>query len=295
MLVSKRQRLLTASVNRGRSLDFRLSRQRKLKKSQNWLKAQQLRRKRSILKPVCLILAQFTAATLILLGGYLALSACSWFELRQVQITGVNHLSRLDILSAAGLGLHSNLLNIKPPAAEEGIRALPWVSGVSVSRVLPDQINIQVEEEIPRAVGLIDGCLFYLNKNLKPFAPFVYDEKFSLPVISGLSRADFLHESQETEEALARGSRLLQMLENWTDPLLGELSQLEFDGQMGMKAAFANIPAAVKTGVNFDERKYKMLQQVLLDLAARGEMDRALSIDITGDKRIIVRLGQQEQ
>jgi hypothetical protein len=229
---------------------------------------------------------------LILLGGYLALYHSGCFGLRQVQISGVNHLSRLDILSAAGLGLHSNLLNIKPPAAEAGIRALPWVSGVSVSRVLPDQINIQVKEEIPHAIGLIDGQLFYLNRDLKPFAPFVYDEKFSLPVISGLSRADFLNESQETEESLARGNYLLRMLEERPDPLLGALSQLEFEGPVGMKISFANLPATIRTGVNFDERKYKMLQQVLLDLAARGEMNKTLLIDITGDKRIIVRLGQ---
>jgi hypothetical protein len=293
MLVLKRQRLLTVGVHQGRGLDFRLSRQRrKTRKGQSWLSAQQLRRWRRILKPVCLVLAQFMAVTLVLLGGYLALYHGGWFGLRQVRITGVNHLSRLDILSAAGLGLHSSLLNINPPAAEAGIMALPWVSGVSVSRVLPDQINIRVEEEIPHAIGLIDGQLFYLNKNLTPFAPFVYDEKFSLPVISGLSRADFLNESQETEEALARGGRLLRMLEEHPDPLLDKLSQLEFAGQVEMKVSFANLPATIKTGVNFDERKYKMLQQVLSDLAARGEINKALLIDITGDKRIIVRLGQ---
>ena len=248
---------------------------------------------RGLFAPVGKVALMLGLTALLLLSAYAGLSRASWFELRQVEITGASHLSRLDILSAAGLGMHTNLLSLKPAQAEAGIRELPWIDQVKVERGLPDRIKINVSEHAPYAIGLIEGELFYLNRFLKPFAPFAYDQPPDLPVVSGLSRAELMDEDEDLEELLRRGREILSLLSKEADPAWGMVSQLDLSREDGIKLVFDKIPATIKVNLDFNEFGLSALRRAINDLRQRGELSRALLLDMTGDKQLIVRLGQE--
>ncbi|MDR1397947.1 MAG: FtsQ-type POTRA domain-containing protein [Desulfarculales bacterium] len=286
---------LSARITRAQDLDSRLNRQksaRRVLRSENetgiarrfWLRA---------VDPAVKLVFMLALSGVLLLCGYVGLARSSWFDLREIKITGARHLSRLDILSAGGLGSHTGLLNMKPALVEAGIREnLPWINEVKIRRSLPDSIVIHVVEEIPYAVGLIDEQWFYLNHDLKPFAPYDYRHGYDLPVISGLSRAELLAEDQELEDLLIQARELLDKAADLDLELTGKVSQLEINKNKGMIMAFAKIPAAVVLGSNFNGRRFNHFQQIIRDLADRDELSGLLLMDLSQEKIVIVRLEQ---
>jgi cell division protein FtsQ len=286
---------LGARMTRAKDLDIRLNHRKSARNTPRgenetgiakylWMK---------VIDPAAKLVFMLALSGILLLCGYVGLAQSSWFDLREIKITGAKHLSRLDILSAGGLGAHTNLLNMKPALVEAGIREnLPWINEVKISRSLPGSIVVDVVEETPYAVGLIDEQWFYLNRSLKPFAPYDYQHGYDLPVISGLSRADLLAEDRELEDLLVQAGELLEKTSALDLELIGKVSQMEINKNKGMIMAFANIPAAVVLGLNFNTKRLDHFQRIVRDLADRGELSRLLLMDLSQEKIVIVRLGQ---
>ena len=298
MLFSKRNhKLLNARMQRAQSLNSRLVQQKSVRRGPKdkqgpgiiklfWLKA---------LDPAIKLVFIAATATLLLLGGYVGLAHSSLFELRKVTISGSAHLSRLDILSAGKLGTHTNLISLKPALVEDSIREnLPWISHVKIERQMPNSINIIVVEQVPFAIGLIDEKWFYLNSDLKPFAPFTFNDELNLPVITGLSRKELLDEDTDMEEMLVQARVLLEGMPQELLDITGQISQIDINKAKGLQFVFANVPATLKIGFNFNEVKQRALKQVLYDLAQRNELYKALLIDLSQEKMTIVRLGQEK-
>ncbi len=291
----RRQKKLNARLQLGQALDARLGKQR-AKRQQKRSEAGAARKfLLSLFMPLFKLAFILAVSGALLLGAYAGLAHSSWFSLKHVQINGATHLSRLDILSAAGLGLHTNLINLKPMEVEAGISELPWIQQVSVERILPNKVLINVVEQAPYAIGLIEGQLFLLNQSLKPFAPFIparNQELASLPVVSGLSRAEFIQEDEELEELLNYGKSILTI--TGQNSLLGALSQIDLNRISGIKLVFEHVPATIKIGDDFSKEKFEALVKVASDLKQRGELRRAVLIDLTLDKSVTVRLGQDK-
>ncbi len=52
-------------------------------------------------------------------------------------------------------------------------------------------------------------------------------------------------------------------------------------------------PATVRLGLEGFPSRLERLQRVLADLRERGELGRALLIDLTPERRVVVRLGRE--
>ncbi|HXH69418.1 MAG TPA: FtsQ-type POTRA domain-containing protein [Pyrinomonadaceae bacterium] len=100
----------------------------------------------------------FSAGILFCLGfllfmGYRTGTAAAFFDVKTVDIRGINKIPKEDIekiarASAEKLGvLNADLKEIK-----DGIEKFTLVKSVVVSRVLPDGIRVDVNERVPRAV-----------------------------------------------------------------------------------------------------------------------------------------------
>jgi cell division protein FtsQ len=290
-----RQNRLSAGIRQAKELGSHLRRQksaRRPSKSEGLLPAAE-KACRQALSPALKLIFILLSSAIILLGGYTGLAQSSWFDLRAIEVIGANHLSRLDILSAGGLGSHTSLITLRPSQVEAGIREnLPWIDQVRVSRRLPNKIVIEVTEQKPYAIGLIDGQWFYLNQGLKPFAPYDHTASYNLPVICGLSRAELLSEDQETEDLLLQAGEVLREAEKMDQTLSGSVSQIEINKEQGIMMVFDKLPAPVLLGFNIGPKHFEVLQQIIKDLADRGELARALFVDISQEKAAIVRLEQ---
>jgi cell division septal protein FtsQ len=229
----------------------------------------------------------------LLLASYFALALGPMFKVREVEVSGANYVSRLELLQAAGIGSDTSLLSLSTAKAAEGVRELPWVRMARVERLLPHGVRIAIEERQPAWLAVAEGGLFYLDATMRPFAPARADHEGDLPVVSGLTRADLVKPDEETLELLDVAQRLHAGLPAATVASLGGLSEIHLDRVWGLSVVFNNLPATVRLGLTGFETRWGRLDKVVEDLRARGELMRATLIDLDNDRRAVVRLGRE--
>jgi cell division septal protein FtsQ len=79
-------------------------------------------------------------------------------QISQIQVQGQHRVGSEEILARAGLRKGNNLLALSLDQAAKRILDLAWIKDVSISRVFPDRVVIQVEEYQPAArIQLGDG------------------------------------------------------------------------------------------------------------------------------------------
>lgn len=97
--------------------------------------------------------------TLVVLGllalvaaGY-AVERSSLVALQEIQIDGTDRLAPEDVRDAAALELGTSTVRLRLGAAEDRVRELPLVRDVSIHRVDPLTVRIDVQERVPILVA----------------------------------------------------------------------------------------------------------------------------------------------
>lgn len=81
------------------------------------------------------------------------LSRSSVFHARGIVVSGGAHLSRVEIVTTAGVSMESNVLWLDETAAELRLEAEPWVAAADVRVSFPWTIEIEVVERVPVAIA----------------------------------------------------------------------------------------------------------------------------------------------
>lgn len=82
---------------------------------------------------------------------------------RRIEVTGLRHLSRQQVLDLAGFGDAGSIFLVTPDRAESELRGDPYVRSVSVRATLPDRVVIDLVEWEPLAVVTRAGDRYLLN------------------------------------------------------------------------------------------------------------------------------------
>lgn len=85
------------------------------------------------------------------------------FEVTTLQVSGVQNAPRLAIYSAVLDGRTNSMLAIDLDEVRERLRENPWIADASVSRHLPDTLNIVVQERKPVAIWQHQGRLSVID------------------------------------------------------------------------------------------------------------------------------------
>jgi hypothetical protein len=249
---------------------------------------------RGLIKRVLGMAAFMAFSGALLLATYFALVLGPFFKVREVGVEGATYVSRLELLKAADIGSDTSLLSLSVSKATEGVRELPWVISAKVERLPPHSVRITITERRPAWLAVADeGGVFYLDEAMRPFAPARSDHEANLPVVSGLTRADLVKPDEEILELLDTAQHMYASLPMATATALGDLSEIHLDRVWGLSVVFNNLPATVRLGFAGFETRWARLAKVVLDLKARGELMRAILIDLDNDRRAVVRLGRE--
>jgi cell division protein FtsQ len=108
----------------------------------------------------------------------------------QVTVTGLAHLTRQQVVQAAGLDGSASVLVVDGDSIRRDLERLPWVRAASVQPLLPDRVAIAIEEWSPAAVYRNGpaGKLVYLNDQGTALAPA--PAAGTLPVVQGGGAGD---------------------------------------------------------------------------------------------------------
>lgn len=229
----------------------------------------------------------------LLLGAYVALAQGSYFSVREARVLGTGHLSRLQVLRAAGIGADSSLLALKVGLIQQRVQALPWVKSASVRRRLPGLVEIAITEHRPVYLAMVPGGVWYLDRDYAPFARLAGGPYPDLPILTGLSEAELRDPDPDVIKLLSRAKLFLdgRLTPRGISPK--DLSEVHLDRVWGLSLVYNGLGAVLRLGRENPGAQLARLAGVLQDLKSRGELKRARIIDLSQERAVIVRLAKE--
>ena len=123
---------------------------------------------------------------LILIGIILAiLFSTSLFNIETINVSGNTIVSSEEIISLSGIQKHSNLFRINKSGAIANLKTNAYVEDVFISRKLPNQINIEIEERVPKYMLQFADSYLYVNN--QGYMLEISNEKLNIPILIGIS------------------------------------------------------------------------------------------------------------
>ncbi|MFO7300903.1 MAG: FtsQ-type POTRA domain-containing protein [Acidobacteriota bacterium] len=237
--------------------------------------------------------ARLRAAALVLLvmagagWGVNRVLASDLFVVQTVTIRGNRHLSAEEI-EALVIGLRGErVFAVDFETYRRRVLASPWVEQVSLARVLPATIVIDVVERTPMALARLDQVLYLVDSTGNIIDEYHAEyREFDLPLVDGLLEAAADAPAAGDPERAALLTALFADLEA-RPALRSRLSQVDVSNPRDVAVLLDDDPAWLHLGKErFEERlqRYLDLRPALQDRF--GAMDY---VDLRFDERVYVR------
>jgi cell division protein FtsQ len=209
-----------------------------------------------------------------------------------IQISGISHLSRRELLSVFGSDIGRNIFFVPLKERRADLERLPWVGHATVMRLLPNQLRISIVERVPIAflrnggsIGLVDadGVLLSMPPGM------MAAKHYSFPVVSGITAQDSL-------PVRAARMRLYQQFINDLDAggtkISEQISEVDISDPEDVRAL---LPAEgsdilVHFGDGQFLHRYSLYQQHLADW--RRQYPRLASVDMRFDNQVVLEMAK---
>ena len=162
---------------------------RKAISKQERIKAKKRKRIKRIIK--------WTTLLLIIGGGTAFALTSPIFNIKEIQVTQNNRVATETITSLSGLNTEMNIFRFLSSTIEKQIKENPYVEEVKIKRILPNKVQIEIKERIPRFCVQVLNSLAYMNS--QGYILEISEQKLDLPVIKGISTP---------QEQIVEGNRL---------------------------------------------------------------------------------------
>jgi cell division protein FtsQ len=144
------------------------------------------------------------------------------FEVQHFIYEPTSHVDDEALRELLAIAPGTNILACDLPELSERIAAHPWVAQATITRNLPDTLEIRVVEHEPEAIILAER--FYLvDGDGKPFKPVERGERGELPVITGIDREQLREDREAATREIADALAVIRLYQSKQRPRLGEI------------------------------------------------------------------------
>ena len=175
--------------------------------------------------PVVLLLGVTTGLAAAGYGGYRWLTTGETFRIGAVALSGQEQLSADQVTELLAIPADANMFRTDMGELERRLEANPWVDRASVSRDLPNRLQVSLEEHRAVAAVSLDG-MYLVNEKGVPFkrANALEGELDGLIIITGVERDQFVAAPESWQEELSRTIRAAEEYASKGErPRLGEI------------------------------------------------------------------------
>lgn len=211
---------------------------------------------------------------------YTALTIHPYLDIKTIEVRGEMRLDDEDVVTLSGIRSGENIIKVDIKETEKNIRANDFIKEVTVKRILPDKVVIEVEEFVPVAFVTTNG-LYVMDTRGEIFKKFSPNDELDLPVITGLEKVS---ESENILRDMALGFIESARVSAGLD--VGEISEVHVDNIYGITVYTTREGAALKMGSGRFEEKIDNLK-TFLDSRENG-LRGIKSVDLDNDRGIIV-------
>ena len=207
-----------------------------------------------------------------------------YFLINRIDISGNNNVTEEEILITSGVAIGQNNISISIEEVEAALAKNPWLERVSVKRVLPDILEIIVQERIPKFWILEGGIICYADQHGQPIVPVGNVAVQSLPVL----------EIEKGGEIFCdRLPEMLNVFDRSGLPLsVQSASWLKLTRSGGLEIFLEESNLHLGLGADDFSNNLVRLSLVLRDLNRRGELARARQISAYGNQ-VFVKLDKK--
>ncbi len=232
-----------------------------------------------------------------------------FFTIQTVDISGLDRVSRDEILVLADQNRKANLFDVRPDLIEKKLVTHPWVARALVERQLPSTLIIRVEEETPLAIVTIENLAdIIINAQGAPIKEYdpEKDGLTTLPVISGMDL------SLSDNSYLFEGELFNSVMDLLKIKGLGQIRTIHGDQHTGILIQAPDIyntgPAAensisairdapvgpnilipIKLGFDQFEKKMDRAREISRYMAARYPSKTILAMDLYDIEKIFIK------
>jgi cell division protein FtsQ len=195
------------------------------------------------------------------------------------------------ILNQAGIGTEATFFDIKDVLIEKRLMLIPAIKSVSVKKVFPSVLKIDISSRIPVGLSLVsrdggvvpamidsEGVVFMAEKSSVPM---------DLPIISGLEFSE-IRDGMRMPRELCSFLEDMEGIKRASPGLYGLISEIKFVRKSNTDYEVLLYPKNYKTririGSGIDEDMLKYIIMVLEVISGQTGMEKLQEIDFrTGD------------
>ncbi|MCL4079102.1 FtsQ-type POTRA domain-containing protein [Coriobacteriia bacterium Es71-Z0120] len=141
--------------------------------------------------------------------GISALARSSVFEIRQVEVVGVRHLSAETVIGKAAVPSGATLLRFPKAAIAERLAADPWVAEVHLTRDFPHTLRIRIVERVPFARVDAGQAIWLIDANGMVLSEDSAETSAALPVVRDVPGLELKPGRKSTSEVLHNALQVL--------------------------------------------------------------------------------------
>jgi cell division protein FtsQ len=176
--------------------------------------------------------------------GYEYATTSPRFEVRGLLFEASEHVDDARLRELMAIEPGTNILAVDLDAVATRITSDPWVARATVTRVLPDTLQVAVEEHEPVAV-LHSGTFYLVNEEGLPFKPLDPGERGELPIITGVPQSELFI---APERAQASVGRALETLAAYAQKRRPRLSEINVDASGAVTLYTAELGSQLRLG-----------------------------------------------
>ena len=166
------------------------------------------------------------------------------------------------------------------------IKSIGWVNTVSVRRILPNTLQVTIQERVP--FGIIRADQHYLVDNKGVVIAPIQDQKaWNLPLITGIPEGTLLASRRVNSPSLHSALELLQLMQDLKVTWLSEVLEISCENQENIVLYNKNRGREIRLGVNNLQEKVIYLQTIWDDIKTR--VSGIEYIDLRYKNQIIVK------
>ena len=221
------------------------------------------------------VVTVLSAISLSFLVMYHYLLASPYLRLERVEMKGADDEIRRGLIKLGELSPHMSLLAVNLRAVKQRMEQHPWVRTVRLEREFPHTLIVEVEQNTPRAVAVMDR-LYYVNGLGEVFKEVAEGEETDFPVITGVTGL-----GPKSSEMFSRAAGLMNFLASQQSPWsLEDLSEIHFSEEGGISVYFKQLGAQIKLTRDYSEGDFEALRKVFNHLSQTGRIHQVTSIDL---------------
>lgn len=194
------------------------------------------------------------------------------FTLAQITIQGQNRQSTRDIERLVQQTVPGSLLTASLAEIEQNIESLPWIHHAQVTRILPNQVHIQVEERKPLLLVQGDqGNLVWIDEEgipLELYAPG--KDQNPPPIVIGLVAGNSEQSLRENLDRIAVYKKLIWSLDSGTPQFSSKLESINLSRLEDIVVQLSDNPIVIHLGQEeFRDRLVRAME--VLDMVQRRD------------------------